>query len=85
MQTRINTALKEGLTVSDAVRILLTVAKDAALPFPLATDPAGHEAWFRAKVQQALQVPVRPFRMMTWRPISPSGTQPHFTSAENDP
>ncbi len=57
MQTRINTALKEGLTVSDAVRILLTVAKDAALPFPLATDPAGHEAWFRAKVQQALQDP----------------------------
>ena len=25
--------------------------------FPLATDPAAHDAWFRAKVQQALEDP----------------------------
>lgn len=65
VQTRIDPALKEraatvldsmGLTVSDAVRILLTrIANEGALPFPLATDPAAHDAWFRAKVQQALE------------------------------
>jgi len=44
-----------GLTVSDAVRILLTrIANDGALPFGFATDPATHDAWFRAKVQEAL-------------------------------
>ena len=65
VQTRIDPALKEraatvldsmGLTVSDAVRILLTrIANEGALPFPLATDPTAHDAWFRAKVQQALE------------------------------
>ena len=64
VQTRIDRALKEraaavlddlGLTVSDAVRILLTrVANEGALPFPLAADPTAHDAWFRAKVQEAL-------------------------------
>jgi hypothetical protein len=49
VQTRIDPALKEraaavldsmGLTVSDAVRVLLTrIANEGALPFPLATDP----------------------------------------------
>jgi DNA-damage-inducible protein J len=67
VQTRIDPALKEratavldnmGLTVSDAVRILLTrIANEGALPFALATDPAAHDAWFRAKVQQALEDP----------------------------
>ena len=67
VQTRIDPVLKEraaavldnmGLTVSDAVRILLTrIATEGALPFPLATDPAAHVAWFRAKVQQALADP----------------------------
>ncbi len=67
VQTRIDPALKEraaavledmGLTVSDAVRILLTrVANEGALPFTLTTDPAAHDAWFRAKVQQALDDP----------------------------
>jgi DNA-damage-inducible protein J len=67
VQTRIDPALKKraaavldsmGLTVSDAVRILLTrVATDGALPFPLAADPAAHDAWFRAKVRQALDDP----------------------------
>jgi DNA-damage-inducible protein J len=55
VQTRIDPALKErataildtmGLTVSDAVRILLTqIDNEGALPFPLATDPAAHDAW----------------------------------------
>ena len=44
-----------GLTVSDAVRILLTrVAKEGGLPAGLTTDTAAHDAWFRAKVQEAL-------------------------------
>ncbi|MCP4234496.1 MAG: type II toxin-antitoxin system RelB/DinJ family antitoxin [Aestuariibacter sp.] len=44
-----------GLTVSDAVRILLTrVTKEGGLPVGLTADPAAHDAWFRAKVQEAL-------------------------------
>ena len=44
-----------GLTVSDAVRILLTrVAKEGGLPAGLTADPAVHDAWFRAKVHEAL-------------------------------
>jgi DNA-damage-inducible protein J len=47
-----------GLTVSDAVRILLTrVAKEGALPFDFATDPDTHDKWFRAKVREALEDP----------------------------
>jgi DNA-damage-inducible protein J len=64
VQTRIDPAVKEraaavleamGLTVSDAVRILLTrTAAEGALPFPLASDPVAYDRWFRTKVQQAL-------------------------------
>ncbi len=44
-----------GLTISDAVRILLTrVAKEGALPAGLMTDPDAYDVWFRAKVQEAL-------------------------------
>ena len=44
-----------GLTVSDAVRILLTrVAKEGGLPAGLASNPDAYESWFRAKVQEAL-------------------------------
>jgi DNA-damage-inducible protein J len=44
-----------GLTVSDAVRIFLTrVVKEGGLPAGLTTDPEGYDAWFRAKVQEAL-------------------------------
>ena len=67
VQTRIDTAVKEraaavlgnmGLTVSDAVRILLTrVANEGALPFAFTADPVAHDAWFRAKVQEALGDP----------------------------
>lgn len=64
VQARIDAATKDraavvlnnmGLTLSDAVRILLTrVANEGALPAGLTTDPAAHDAWFRAKVQEAL-------------------------------
>ena len=64
VQTRVDAGIKEragvvldkmGLTVSDAVRILLTrIADEGALPAGLTTDSAAHDAWFRAKVQEAL-------------------------------
>jgi DNA-damage-inducible protein J len=67
VQARIDPDLKEraaavldniGLSISDAVRILLTrIANEGGLPFPLAIDPAAHDAWFRAKVQQPLEDP----------------------------
>lgn len=70
VQTRIDGAVKEraaavleamGLTVSDAVRILLTrTANEGALPFPLTLDTAAHDAWFRGKVQEALDDPRPP-------------------------
>jgi DNA-damage-inducible protein J len=47
-----------GLTISDAVRILLTrTANEGALPFTLTSDPAAHDLWFRKKVQEALDDP----------------------------
>ncbi|WP_233880574.1 type II toxin-antitoxin system RelB/DinJ family antitoxin [Paraburkholderia flagellata] len=67
VQVRIDHALKQraaevldnmGLTVSDAVRILLTrIANEGALPFDFAVDPVAHDAWFRAKVREALEDP----------------------------
>jgi len=64
VQTRIDPAVKEraavvleelGITVSEAVRILLTrTANEGALPFALTNNAAAHDAWFRAKVQEAL-------------------------------
>ena len=52
-----------GLTLSDAVRILLIrVAAEGGLPAGLATDPDTYDAWFRTKVQEALddQRPAKP-------------------------
>ena len=47
-----------GLTLSDAVRILLTrVAAEGGLPAGLTTDAEAHDAWFRAKVREALDDP----------------------------
>ena len=44
-----------GLTVSDAVRILLTrICKEGGLPVGLTADPDAHDAWFREKVKEAL-------------------------------
>ena len=67
VQTRIDAAVKEratevlqelGITVSEAVRILLTrTANEGALPFALTGDGAAHDAWFRAKVLEALDDP----------------------------
>lgn len=67
VQARIDPAIKKratavlegiGLTVSDAVRILLTrTANEGVLPFDLTNDPASHDAWFRAEVQKAIDDP----------------------------
>lgn len=50
-------ALSEvGLTLSDAVRILLTrVAAEGGLPAGLTADPAAYDQWFREKVRDALE------------------------------
>jgi len=59
VKARAASVLEEmGLTISDAVRIRLTrTAKEGTLPFTLTNDPAAHDAWFRAKVQVALDDP----------------------------
>ena len=50
-----------GLTVLDVVRIVLTrVANEGALPVGLVADTDAHDAWFRAKVQEALNDPGTP-------------------------
>ena len=47
-----------GLTLSDAVRILLTrVAAEGGLPAGLTADADAYDTWFRAKVQEALADP----------------------------
>lgn len=47
-----------GLTLSDAVRILLTrVAAEGGLPAGLTADSDAYDAWFRAKVHDALADP----------------------------
>src|SRR3982751_2234775 len=65
VQTRINAEVRDrasavlesmGLTVSDAVRILLTrTANEGALPLELVMNSDAHDAWFRAKVLEALE------------------------------
>ena len=70
VQTRIDPGVKAratavleelGMTVSDAVRILLTrTANEGALPFPLVANAAAHDAWFRGKVQEAIDDPRPP-------------------------
>jgi DNA-damage-inducible protein J len=64
VQTRIDPVIKEratavledmGLTLSDAVRIMLTrTANEGALPFDLSNNAAAHDRWFRAKIEEAL-------------------------------
>lgn len=47
-----------GLTLSDAVRILLTrVAAEGGMPAGLTAGPDAYDAWFRAKVREALSDP----------------------------
>lgn len=57
---------REGMTIGDAVREMLQrVARDGSLPFLTAADEAAifgdhdpaYDAWFRAKVQEALDDP----------------------------
>ena len=67
LHVRVNEQLKSraadalanvGLTLSDAVRILLTrVATEGGLPAGLTADPVAYDAWFRAKVSEALDDP----------------------------
>src|ERR1039457_1516291 len=67
VQRRIDPAVKEraavvleklGITISDAVRILLTrTANEGELPFALTNNAAAHDACSRAKVQKALDDP----------------------------
>jgi DNA-damage-inducible protein J len=64
VQTRIDADVRDrasavlesmGLTVSDAVRILLTrTANEGALPLELISGSEAHDAWFRSKVLEAL-------------------------------
>jgi DNA-damage-inducible protein J len=65
---------KSGLTLSDAVRIMLTrTANEGVFPMDIAARGAsseGFDAWFRAKVQEALDDP-RP-------PLSQDDVERHF-------
>lgn len=64
VQTRIDADVRDraslvlegmGLTVSDAVRILLTrTANEGVLPLELFSSSETHDTWFRAKVLEAL-------------------------------
>ena len=65
IQTRIDSDVKErasavfekmGLTVSDAVRILLTrTAREGVVPMELLVEKQAYDDWFRARVQEALE------------------------------
>ena len=64
VQTRVEESIKTragivlekmGLTISDAVHILLTrVANEGALPAGLTVDQDAYDAWFKAKVYEAM-------------------------------
>lgn len=85
VQARVDAAIKEragmvldrmGLTVSDAVRILLTrIANEGALPQGLTADPHAHDAWFRAKVHEALAD--------TRAPVPQAEVEAHFSKRRN--
>ncbi|SFZ86153.1 DNA-damage-inducible protein J [Devosia enhydra] len=67
VQARIDPEIKDkaqdvlqrmGLTLSDAIRILLTrTANEGALPMEVINSSAEYDAWFRAKVRDALEDP----------------------------
>lgn len=86
VQARIDGAIKDragavlskmGLTVSDAVRILLTrIATEGALPAGLTTDPDTYDAWFKAKVQEALDD--------TRTPVSHADVTAHMARLKSD-
>jgi DNA-damage-inducible protein J len=82
VQTRIDPRIKEraanvlarsGLTVSEAVRILLTrTANEGALPFSNPPVDPEYDQWFRAKVQEALDG--------TALPLSSKQVELHFAA-----
>ena len=50
-----------GLTISDAVRILLTrIAAEGGLPAGLTVDREAYDTWLRTKVREALDDPHSP-------------------------
>lgn len=50
-----------GLTISDAVRILLTrIAAEGGMPAGLTMDQDAYDTWFRTKVREALDDPHPP-------------------------
>jgi DNA-damage-inducible protein J len=65
IQTRIDPDVRDraaavlenmGLTVSEVVRILLTrTANEGALPLELLSNSEAYDAWFRAKVREAME------------------------------
>ena len=65
IQVRINPDIRDraaavlqsmGLTISDAVRMLLTrTANEGCLPLEMLGSSDTHDAWFRAKILQALE------------------------------
>ena len=59
LKARATEALKiVGLTLSDAIRILLTrVVAEGRLPACLTADPDAYDIWFRAKVKEAMNDP----------------------------
>lgn len=59
LKTQAKTILAQcGLTLADAVRVLLTrVVAEKGLPAGLASDARSYDAWFKAKVQEALDDP----------------------------
>jgi DNA-damage-inducible protein J len=59
LKAQANEALSNvGLTLSDAVRILLTrIASEGGLPVGLTANPEAYDVWFRDKVQEALADP----------------------------
>lgn len=67
VQVRIDPEIKEkasavfarsGLTLSDAMRIILTrTANENAIPSGVVVDDPEYDAWFRARVQEALDDP----------------------------
>ena len=87
VQTRIDPAVKkraaavlqaQGITVSDAVRILLTrTANEGALPFEMtASNSAAHDAGSARKCKRHCATGVPPFLIRRLRRTSPNGEPP---------